>query len=228
MSVQARSIASSLIGVPTLPPQSETATRYAHNVDYALITDRAAFDALEPEWNALFARAGRPIQVFQSFNWNWHWANHYLASSQGGIAGLELSIVIARRNGQLIAVWPLVSERQHGVSQIFWMGDPVTQYGDVVIDDIPDALAVMRGGWEYLVTHAKADVVRLRRVRDDAAVAPLMTDIGAYIADRLKAPYLNLASAPDFAKYEERYSGHARRNRRRLTRRLEDRGAIVF
>lgn len=228
MSVQARSIAPSLITLPEWTSKTRAAPKTASDVAYELITTRDAFDALENDWNALFERAGRPTQVFQTFNWNWHWANTYLATSPGGIAGLELAIVTARRNGQLIAVWPLVSERQRGIKQVFWMGDPVSQYGDVVVDDVPDAIDVIAGGWQYFVAHSKADVVRLRRVRAEAAVAPLMPMIGAYAADRLVAPYLELSSAPDFAKYEERYSGHARRNRRRLLRRLQDRGDVVF
>src|SRR5437016_4655895 len=46
--------------------------------EFAVIADRAGFEALEAEWNALFASAGRPCQIFQTFNWLWHWANHYL------------------------------------------------------------------------------------------------------------------------------------------------------
>lgn len=228
MSVQARSIAPSLVPFPNWVEEQRTAPKIVSNIDYALITTREAFDALEDDWNALFARAGRSTQIFQTFNWNWHWANHYLATSAGGIAGLELAIVTARRNGQLIALWPLVSERQRGIKQVFWMGDPVSQYGDVIVDDIPDAIDVLTKGWDFFAAHAKADVVRLRRVRADAAIAPLMPEIGAYVAERLVAPYLELSSAPNFAKYEERYSGHARRNRRRLLRRLQDRGEVVF
>ena len=228
MSVQARSIAPALTSLPDWTTRTHAAPKPASDVAYALITDRASFDALEGDWTALFDRAGRPTQVFQTFNWNWHWANTYLATAPGGIAGLELAIVTARRNGQLIAVWPLVSERQRGIKQVFWMGDPVSQYGDVIVDDIPDAVDVLAGGWQYLVANAKADVVRLRRVRAEAAIAPLMPMIGAYVADRLIAPYLELSSAPDFANYEERYSGHARRNRRRLLRRLQERGDVVF
>jgi CelD/BcsL family acetyltransferase involved in cellulose biosynthesis len=197
-------------------------------VDFALITDRATFDALEAEWNDLFDRAGRPTHVFQSFNWNWHWANHYLSGAPGGIEGLKLSIVTGRRDGRLIMIWPLVSERVRGITQIFWMGEPVSQYGDVIIDGVPDALDVLRAGWQFLSAHAKCDIVRLRRVRKDAVVAQLMNDIGARITDRQTAPFLDLASAPTFAKYEERYASRARRNRKRLARRLEEQGTVVF
>ncbi len=197
-------------------------------VDFSLITERSRFDELEDEWNDLFERAGRPAQVFQTFNWNWHWANHYLSGAPGGIDGLKLSIVTGRRDGKLIMIWPLVAERVRGITQIFWMGEPVSQYGDVLIDAVPDTMAVLRAGWAFLAAHAKGDIVRLRRVRSEAAVAPLMREIGAHIADQQKAPYLDLASAPSYAKYEERYSSHTRRNRRRLTRRLEELGPMVF
>lgn len=200
----------------------------SYAVDFTLITERAAFDALEAEWNDLFERAGRPAQVFQSFNWNWHWANHYLAGAPGGKESLKLSLVIGRRDGKLIMIWPLASERVRGITQIFWMGEPVSQYGDVIVDDIPDALDVLRAGWKFLAAHAKGDIVRLRRVRADAVVAPLLSEIGARVADRQKAPYIDLASAPSFAKYEERYSSHARKNRRRLRRRLEERGTVEY
>ena len=194
----------------------------------SLITDRAAFDALEGEWNALFERAGRSAQVFQSFNWNWHWANHYLDGADGGIEGLKLSIIAGFRDGKLIMLWPLVSERVRGISQIFWMGEPVSQYGDVLIDDIADADAVLRAGWAFLEQHAKADVVRLRRVRADAAIATLMEEIGARVSDRQTAPYLDLASAKSFSDYEQRYSPRSRRNRRRLGRRLDEQSGMSF
>ena len=193
-----------------------------------LITDRAAFDALEEEWNALFERAGHSAQVFQSFNWNWHWANNYLHDAPGGIKGLRLSIVAGRRDGKLIMIWPLVSERVRGITQIFWMGEPVSQYGDVLMDNIPDALECLRAGWRHLKSHAKGDVVRLRRVRADAVVAPLLEEIGALASNKQVAPFLDLASAANFDTYEQRYSARSRRNRRRLARRLEETGEVKF
>ena len=210
------------------PPNTAAISALDLELDLSLITDRAAFEALEAEWNDLFARAGRPTQVFQTFNWNWHWARHYLPDADGGVAGMQLSIVTGRRNGRLIMVWPLARERVRGITQIFWMGDPVSQYGDVLIDGAAGAEDVIRAGWHYLAANAKGDIVRLRRVRADAAIAPLMTEIGATNSDRQTAPYLDLTSAKSFADYEQRYSAHARRNRRRLGRRLDEQGKVTF
>jgi len=195
---------------------------------FELISDRAAFEALESEWNALFARAGQPAQVFQTFNWNWHWCNRYLGCAEGGVPGVKLSIVIGRRDGKLVMIWPMVSERVRGITQIFWMGEPLSQYGDVIVDDLPDRMDVLRAGWRFLRSHARGDLLRLRRVRDDAVIAPLIEEIGALPSNTLTAPYLDLASAKDFAAYEQRYSGKARKNRRRLLRRLEELGPVAF
>src|SRR5262249_19714182 len=61
-----------------LPRLGNRAPQSAENGEFSLISDRADFDALEEEWNALFARAGRPHQLFQTHGWLHHWANHYL------------------------------------------------------------------------------------------------------------------------------------------------------
>jgi CelD/BcsL family acetyltransferase involved in cellulose biosynthesis len=192
---------------------------------FALVTERASFDALEAEWNDLFWRAGRSAQVFQTFNWNWHWCNHYLAAASGE-TGPSLAIVTGRRHGRLVMVWPLVSERVAGLTQIGWMGDPVSQYGDVLIE--PDSLPFLAEAWAFVTRELKPDLLRLRKVRDDAAIAALLGDLNAFPAEHHEAPYLDLASAPDFATFERRYSPRSRRNRRRLFRRLQELGPVAF
>jgi CelD/BcsL family acetyltransferase involved in cellulose biosynthesis len=106
------------------------------------------------------------------------------------------------------------------------MGEPVSQYGDVLIDEVADSEAILGAAWQFIARHSGADVVRLRKVRADAAVAPFLSAIGGIATDKLGAPYLDLASAPSFAEYEKRYSSGARRNRKRQRRRLEERGTV--
>jgi CelD/BcsL family acetyltransferase involved in cellulose biosynthesis len=104
----------------------------------------------------------------------------------------------------------------------------MSQYGDAVVEDGPDAQALLRRAWRFLADETRPDVVRLRKVREDAVIAPLLKEIGAIGSVRLEAPYLDIASAPDFATYEQRYSPRSRRNRRRLERRLAERGELNF
>lgn len=195
-----------------------------YQVDFDIITTRAAFDALEEDWNALFKRAGNSTQAFQGFAFLWHWANHYL----DGQTARTLSILTARRQGELIMVWPLVREKAKGIVQLYCMGEPVTQYGDVLIDDVPDAEAIITTAISYLNQHSGADLLRLRRVRDDAHIKPALDAVNAPSADHRIAPYLDLKSAPDWQSYEQRYSPRGRRNRKRLARRLDERGEMEF
>jgi CelD/BcsL family acetyltransferase involved in cellulose biosynthesis len=192
---------------------------------FTVVNSRAGFDALEAEWNDLFWRAGKGRQVFQTFNWNWHWCKHFLSTSAEDTSP-SLAIVTGRRNGRLIMVWPLVSERVAGLLQLSWMGDPVSQYGDVLVE--PDAVPFLADAWAFIARELKPDLLRLRKVRDDAEIATLLGDLNAFGAERHEAPYLDLASAPDFETFERRYSPRSRRNRRRLFRRLEGLGPVLF
>jgi CelD/BcsL family acetyltransferase involved in cellulose biosynthesis len=193
---------------------------------YELVTTRAGFDGLAAEWNDLFARAGRGTQAFQTFNWNWHWCNNYLHDGRDG--DRSLAVVTGRRGGRLVMVWPLVRTRVAGLVQLAWMGEPVSQYGDVLVEDTPDAVALLRAAWAYVIDLVSPDLVWLPKVRDDAAVAPLITELGALPTQRLQAPYLDLSSAPDFETYVRRYSSRSRKKRRASFNRLAKLGRVNF
>lgn len=193
------------------PPAADAAP-----CQYEFVTTRAGFDALAPEWDALFDRAGRGTQVFQTFNWNWHWCNHYLS----GDSRRSLAVVVGRQAGRMVMVWPLIAIRVGGLLQLSWMGEPVTQYGDVLIENSPASLAQLSDAWMRIVDRFKPDVVRLARVREDAAIAPLMQALGARVTAQQQAPYLDLSSAPDFQSYIERHSSHSRKKRRAAAKRL--------
>ena len=190
----------------------------------SFVSERAAFDALEAEWNALFERTATSKQLFQSFNWLWHWCNHY----QDEAAVTKLAILTGRIDGRLVMVWPLVRETASGITELTWMGDPLSQYGDVLAECGEDANRFLAEAWEFIRSNAGADVVRLRKVRADARIAPLLASLNGLVTERLEAPFLDLASASNFAEYEKRYSGGTRRNRKRLFRRLDEQGAITM
>ena len=197
-------------------------------IEFSFITTRPDFDALEAEWNALFERAARSIHVFQSFNWCWHWCNSFLPAAGHSADRSPLFILTGRRDGRLVLVWPMVRQRRAGLVQVSFLGDPVSQYGDLIIEPLADVDAVLDQAFTRVREEAHADVMSFRRVRADANIAPLLERHGAIVTERLVAPYLDLASAPDFSTYEQRYSSKARKNRRRLLRRFEERAPAVL
>lgn len=209
---------------PSRPHAGAPGMPAGQRLSFELITERSHFDALECDWNALFAESGHSHQLFQSFNWNWHWCNHYLDTD----SALTLSIVTARRNGHLVMVWPLVRERRAGMTVLSWMGDPVTQYGDVVVEQGPGKADLLAQGWTYVTKHIGADYIYLRKLRADAEIAPILAAANARTTARSEAPYLDLTADVDFETYQQRFSKKTRRTRRRKHRRLNDRGSLSF
>ena len=186
---------------------------------YELITTRDGFEALATEWNDLFARAGRGPQAFQTFGWNWHWCNHYLRD--GHERGPSLAIVTGRRAGRLVMVWPLVTARAAGLVQLAWMGEPVSQYGDVLVENSTDTIALLRAAWAYIIATFKPDLVRLPHVRADAAIAPLIAELGAIATQRRTAPYITRDE-------KDNAPPPSRNHRRALAKRLAKLGTVTF
>ena len=130
---------------PALRAPAVAADTDADACAFEIVSSRAAFDALADDWNELFARAGRGAQAFQAFNWNWHWCNHYLRPREE--RGRRLAVLTGRRAGRLVMVWPLVTSRVAGLLQLTWMGDPVSQYGDILAEPSADTLQQQRAAW---------------------------------------------------------------------------------
>ncbi|MFM9616224.1 hypothetical protein ACKI18_47665, partial [Streptomyces niveiscabiei] len=89
----------------------------------------------EADWNALFACCAKGANLFLSFNWNWHWANVYLADAA---SRRRLAVLAVYREDRLVALWPLQETRLLGARVLEWMGGPVSQYGDILIDPNED------------------------------------------------------------------------------------------
>ena len=185
-----------------------------------LVTTRLGFEVLEAEWNALFERAGRGEQMFQTFNWLWHWANHFQAENTQSLA-----IVTVRRQSRLIAILPFCLENVAGLQQLVFMGAPVSQYGDVLVDQIGDRLDTLDRAIRFAVAETRAVVVRLTKVRDDAAIAPVLERFRTEMTGFEEAPFADLARAETLERFNGRFSRKCLKNRRRQARRLEDHGA---
>lgn len=180
------------------------------------------------EWNELFDRAGTPAQVFQTHGFAALFARTYgIGNKAGGKAcSCSLAVVTARRRGRLVLVWPLSLGSELGLKVLSWLGEPVAQYGDVLLDPAERAAETLSCAWDHLCRSLKPDVVRLRNVRADAAVAPFLSALGVPAREVEHAPCITLAAGG--SPFQSRQSGKARKNRRRLLRRLEEQGAVGF
>lgn len=195
------------------------------DVEVSIISTKSDFAALEADWNALFERAAQGSHAFQSFDWCAHWCDHYL---DGSSIAQRLAIVTARSNGRLVLVWPLVVERlAAGITALTTLGDPVSQYSDAVIETSPDAQRWLQQAWQTVRASLRPDLLWMPRVREDAALTPLLKSIGAIPTQRLEAPYIDLRAIEEPEAFMQRFSAHARKKFRAATRRLGSTGPVV-
>lgn len=191
--------------------------RRGDTVTLALVADVAGFLALRRDWEALFERSAAPRQLFQSHVFLRHWATHYLN------ADTQLSIVTARRAGELVMVWPLIRQRRYGLDTLRFMGVPVAQFGDVLVGDGESAL--LEAGWTFIQT-LRADLFEARKLRADSRLALSGLLDGAVEGDRQEAPFADLTRRVGEAGPSHAYPARERSNYRRRLRRLEERGPL--
>ena len=202
------------------PDRRAAPVRRDADICFETVTAAAAIDALGPEWTALSRACGRPQQVFQTFEWLAVWRSFYLGDRT------RAAIVTGRDHGRLVFLWPLVIERRFGLRILSGMGEPLSQYGDAIIDDsVGDS--ERDAALAHLVT-LPVDLVWLRRLRDDAALAPSLQRRFGSGMTRQTAPVVDLAGIADVAALNGRYSGKLRANRARRRRRLQEQGPLAF
>jgi CelD/BcsL family acetyltransferase involved in cellulose biosynthesis len=198
--------------------------RFPHAADGAvtigLVRDLDGFLALRQDWDALFASSALPQQVFQSHVFLRHWATHYLDRQS------TLSIITARRHGRLAMVWPLIRQRRCSLDTLRFMGIPVAQFGDVLVEE-DESGTLLRAGWRA-VRLLHADLFEARKLRADSVLARTGLLDEALRTEQLEAPFADLAwrvgeKGPSLA-----YPSRERSNHRRRLRRLEERGPLSF
>lgn len=191
----------------------------ANDTRISILEGLDAFVAMKAEWDALFARSGRPQQVFQSHPMLSVWAKAY------GELARDVVVVAAHAGDRLVAALPLIRRRRFGVTGLRFMGSRIAQFDDMLLDhrcsaDVADHI------WQA-VAALNADYLEARRVREDSAFWSVGSGKGR-IFERLEAPSACLASRAGEDGPGEAYSSKDRSNYRRRLRRLGERGNLTM
>lgn len=195
-------------------------THSAPDLVITLIRSVAEALALEEEWRSLAARAPE-VTAFQGFDWCRAW----LEASEAAGAPEALRLVTLRQDGRLVLLWPLAIRRVWGFRVAHWLAEPLTQYGDVLVEASPDRARWLDLAWGEIRAWRDVDAVELRRVRADAAVNLLPALAGPKADPTDAAPYLDCGRA-DAAS--EARSGRTRNALRRRVKQLEKIGPVSF
>lgn len=195
---------------------------HAHPGDtLAVISSVAEALTLEADWRSLEARTPEATS-FQSFDWCRAW----LEGSEAAGAPETLRIVTLRRNGRLVLLWPLAVRRVWGFRVAHWLAEPLTQYGDVLVEASSDRGHWLDQAWDEISSWRDVDALQLRRVRADAAVnaLPALTEADGATADA--APFIDFGR--EATSHAEARSGRTRNTLKRRLKQLEALGPVSF
>jgi CelD/BcsL family acetyltransferase involved in cellulose biosynthesis len=168
-------------------------------------------DRLAPLWQKLERHCPAPAP-FQTFAWSCRTAAVAEATGYG-----SARIIAISRAGEPVLIAPFVLRRAIGVGVVQWLGEPLAEFGDLLVSDeatrsdVDLVLRTMRG-W------TDADLVWLRNVRADGALERLLP---ARPGERIAADAAPFAS-PD----GERRSSRGRKRLRAKQARLEALGEV--
>ena len=166
--------------------------------------------ALEAEWRGLQARVPEATP-FQGFDWCRAW----LEAAGRANAPETLRILAVRRDGRLRLLWPLAIRRLWGFRVAHWLAEPLTQYGDVLVE--PEQRSRwLEAAWREIRAWSDVDALEFRRVRADAAVMALPA-VAAEAARALDhAPFLDLRAGCGAALRTSRTRNTLRRRLKQL------------
>jgi CelD/BcsL family acetyltransferase involved in cellulose biosynthesis len=193
----------------------------AAELRFEVVRDLAGLDAVKEAWRRLADRSAVPQQGFQAFAWLRSWAAVYADD------GSELHVLLGYRRDELALIWPLGARKTLGSRVLEFLGEPLSQYHDVLIDAGADAGALLAAALRRLES-ARYDILALRRVRADSKLARLLIEAGATVDRREVAPFIDFAGFANFAAFERSLPSKARAGRRRRMRRIQELGQIAF
>ncbi|MHC4971799.1 MAG: GNAT family N-acetyltransferase [Planctomycetota bacterium] len=187
---------------------------------FEIVADEQAFRALEPEWRDLFERA-RHRNYFLTFDWIWRSWQHV-----GRVRGHKLFVVVGRRDGKAVLIWPLVRCRKLLWRAAEWIGGEHAYRLDFLVEDAPEAAEWLEAAWSF-VTKA-LDFLWINHMTDDALLVPFLRRTRGVGRNVEAAPYIDWSEWSDWEAYYRKRSKNLRGDLGRRRRRLAEQGEVVF
>jgi CelD/BcsL family acetyltransferase involved in cellulose biosynthesis len=199
------------------------ALRYEH------VTTVEAFRNLESRWRALDASNITITSPFQSFGWLDCWVDAHLVEADDTHETPDLAIVCGYDpDGDLVLVLPLMMCSSRAIRQLTWLGAPLAQYGDVLMDAQHASSDVIEQGLAYAIDTFRPDVICLSKVRSDAAIARYLQERPGSVVESETARFVTLLPEHASSGTTASNSAKARKNRRRQLRRLNEQHDVAF
>ncbi len=185
--------------------------------------DPAAFAGLQTEWDALWHRVPG-AHVSQSFDWcrtGWE----VCAASRGD----ALHVVVGRRDGRLVLVWPLAIERRGLAREARCLGSGSTDYDALLVEPGTMAAAQAAAALRWLKTSGAVDILIAPFVGEGSPQAASVGSAGLRgLQHDLPAPLLDHSVHGTWPAYLASRGAKLRNELARRRRHLDGEGTVCI
>jgi len=183
---------------------------------FSVLTTRDEILAIQPDWQALEG-VSQGTAVFQSFDICLPWLEAYVF----GADPTHRAHVLAVRDGsgRLAALAPLAQKLSRLTVMAEWIGEPLVQYGDILMDPDCDREAI-GAALAQAFANCSVDGLVLRNVRADARIAAVLDLQEAQLGSGREAALADLTTFEKAEDYFATFSKRSRQNRRKINRDL--------
>lgn len=119
-------------------------------------------------WKELRGRQTAP-NFYQSYEWCSAWIRSCSAAGRPEM----VRTVTVWQGDRLVLLWPLALRSLGPFRVLHSLGEPATQYSDVLVDDSPLAAAWFESAWKAIFTMDGVDALHLKHVRWDSSLERL-------------------------------------------------------
>lgn len=187
-----------------------------------IVSTRKEVLALAGGWRRL-EKSSEGTTVFQAYDLCLPWMMAYIfcdePSHQARI------ITLYDEADTLIALVPLAIRKRGQIHMAEWIGEPLIQYGDMLMDPASDKNALRKVITSTIKTWS-VDGLYLRNVRADSRVASVLKLDHGRLHGAREAAIADLTAFDSAEGYFDSFSKRARKTRRRKRRAMEQEGAL--
>ncbi|MEX6505872.1 GNAT family N-acetyltransferase [Jiella sp. M17.18] len=181
-------------------------------------------DPLAEHWADLRARAAS-ANFYQSYEWCSAWTRSCARAGRPE----ALRIVTVWEGRRLVLLWPLTMRRTGPVRVLHALGEPATQYCDLLVEASPNASTWFAKAWACLIETDDVDAVHMKHVRRHSALERLKPVRHRWIMVSTKAsPYLVKTADPSKRLGLRSRSGRSRNALKRHMKNLMRIGDVTF
>jgi len=205
------------------PAAAETSeAALAHPVQIEIHDTLQALASLEPEWRALETKVDDGFGYFQTFDWCQKWCQYYLEGSAKDDRQ-RLQIVTFRVGKQLACILPLVEgKRTGGLTILQSIGDPMSQYSNLLLDVDVLPVAKMRDCWQAFSKQVTADAIIFDRFPKDSQMAKVLDEANLIQETEDRSLIMDLEQIENWETFQASFKKRVRRGRRRRYKKIED------